>query len=348
MTESKAILHHIPTGQTLVVTHSIFNLCPYIWTIEKSLYNRKKMSTQLDNPIDKDMSISHYTGQLNGKINQMNKKQLQKQLRRLKLCARGDLPILNKRLKEAFRYSKLKEYYPNQVFYHPPFPNYIVIDYEATCKEVKSEDYLHEIIEFPAVLYNTETGKTVDIFHSYCKPLLNAKLSTFCTDLTGITQKDVDDAPPFVEVLANFNEWLEKHDLLTNKNVGFVTDGSCDFGSFLNIQCKLSEICYPTWARKWSNLKKMFCNFYKLSNLRKIYEMMDSLKLEPEGRLHSGLDDSKNIIKVLRQMLTDGATILNNEMLGNNEVEPIPIEQIYMPREMIINCKAELQKDLQG
>jgi len=40
---------------------------------------------------------------------------------------------------------------------------------------------------------------------------------------------------------------------------------SWDFSRFLNVQCCLSEIKYPRWAKKWINLKKIYGNFYGVS-----------------------------------------------------------------------------------
>lgn len=79
-----------------------------------------------------------------------------------------------------------------------------VIDFEATCTEVQNRNYPHEIIEFPIVLvdmkslsivslqinikYCLNNSIKVDHFSLYCKPIINPKLSSFCTQLTGITQ----------------------------------------------------------------------------------------------------------------------------------------------------------------
>ena len=63
-----------------------------------------------------------------------------------------------------------------------------VIDFEATCQENNTADYKHEIIEFPIVLVDTAQRKIVDEFHSYVRPVLNPRLTEFCTTLTGITQ----------------------------------------------------------------------------------------------------------------------------------------------------------------
>ena len=67
------------------------------------------------------------------------------------------------------------------------------LDFECTCEP--GWDYIHEIIEFPVVLFDTRTREITDSFHSYVRPTENATLSAFCTDLTGIEQATVDAAP---------------------------------------------------------------------------------------------------------------------------------------------------------
>lgn len=33
---------------------------------------------------------------------------------------------------------------------------------------------------------------------------------------------------------------------------------------FLNIQCRISRIKYPSFAKKWINIRKSYGNFYKV------------------------------------------------------------------------------------
>ena len=44
------------------------------------------------------------------------------------------------------------------------------------------------IVEFPAVLLNTNSGEIESEFHMYVQPQEHTKLSDFCKELTGITQ----------------------------------------------------------------------------------------------------------------------------------------------------------------
>ena len=41
------------------------------------------------------------------------------------------------------------------------FTYLVVVDFEATCEEVNPPDYIHEIIEFPALLFNVKTLEVV-------------------------------------------------------------------------------------------------------------------------------------------------------------------------------------------
>ena len=42
---------------------------------------------------------------------------------------------------------------------------FVAVDFEATCMEENGAAFPHEIIEFPAVLVEVETGKTIAKFH---------------------------------------------------------------------------------------------------------------------------------------------------------------------------------------
>ena len=48
--------------------------------------------------------------------------------------------------------------------------------------------FLFWAVEFPAVLLNTSTGDMESEFHMFVQPSEHARLSEFCTELTGITQ----------------------------------------------------------------------------------------------------------------------------------------------------------------
>ena len=74
----------------------------------------------------------------------------------------------------------------------------------------------------------------------------------------------------------------------------------------------------PHWAANWTNIKRTFKKFYKFSGQRfpTLANMLEQLQIPHDGRLHSGMDDSKNIVNILCQMVRDGCQIEANECLG--------------------------------
>ncbi|XP_035209741.1 3'-5' exoribonuclease 1-like [Stegodyphus dumicola] len=184
--------------------------------------------------------------------------------------------------------------------------NYIcVIDFEATCINCSSKTfYPHEIIEFPAAIIDIKKLKIVDFFHSFVRPVLNPKLSDFCKNLTGISQEEVDSAESFTSVLISFSNWIKNY-TMRGKTV-ILTDGTCDIGKFLVLQCLISQIDFPSWAVHHIDVKDIYQKAYKLEK-SKLTDMLLSCGMDFEGRLHSGKDDTKNIARLAIAMLKDGA-----------------------------------------
>ena len=91
----------------------------------------------------------------------------------------------------------------------------VVVDFEATCDgNIAFEVYPHEIIEFPAVIVDTQNFAIVGEFRSLVRPKRNPILSSFCTKLTSITQTEINHASPFPAVMRDFHAFLQTHNLL--------------------------------------------------------------------------------------------------------------------------------------
>ncbi|CAF0915144.1 unnamed protein product [Adineta ricciae] len=236
-------------------------------------------------------------------INQMSHNELREDLIKRNLTPNGDARILRRRLIHNCK-PREKQLYQFLA----------VIDFEATCVARPLDPYIQEIIEFPIVLIDVSQQSIIDTFHSYCRPVLQPILSDYCKQLTGITQEQVNHAPTFTEVFANVEKWLNERNLiLDSKEIClFITDGPADFNKYLRKQCEISQIKYPTWASQWLNVKQTFRNFYFVTPGR-IKNMLDSLQLQFDGNLHSGLDDAKNIAKIVIQLIQDGCVLIPNE-----------------------------------
>ncbi|XP_055722706.1 3'-5' exoribonuclease 1-like [Salvelinus fontinalis] len=272
-------------------------------------------------PVYKEIALA------NGHINRMNKDELWAKLAELKLDTRGVKDVMKKRLKNYYKKQKLSMTQSvtageaTDTYY-----DYVcVVDFEATCEQDNPADFTHEIIEFPMVLLNTHTLEIEDTFQEYVRPEVNTQLSEFCVKLTGITQKMVDDADTFPDVLERVVLWLQEKELGTKYKYTLLTDGSWDMSKFMNTQCRLNRLRYPQFAKKWINIKKLYGNFYKVPRTQtKLSSMLEKLGLKYEGRPHSGLDDSRNIAHIVMRMLQDGCQLRINERMHEGQLRTVP------------------------
>ena len=83
----------------------------------------------------------------------------------------------------------------------------IVVDLEATCWDTSRPRSHMETIEIGAVRLDASLT-IVDEFDSFVRPVVDPKLSQFCTALTTIMQTDVNGAEMFPAVFARFLEWI--------------------------------------------------------------------------------------------------------------------------------------------
>lgn len=83
---------------------------------------------------------------------------------------------------------------------------------------------------------------------------------------------------------------------------------------FLQIQCNLSKIPFPYWAKKWINIRKAYSSYYSCKRMN-LEEMLTNLGLKFEGIQHCGLHDSRNIARIAIQLLQDGCDLVKNEFL---------------------------------
>ncbi|KAG9034036.1 ERI1 exoribonuclease 3 [Tulasnella sp. JGI-2019a] len=142
-------------------------------------------------------------------------------------------------------------------------------------------------------------------------------LTEFCTELTGITQETVDNADTFPAVWKRFCEFLAEHKVTENPDsFAFLTCGDWDLKIMLPKQLKYeASVAPPTSPISTTlpspfdrviNIKIAFGALYKLHSRRGMARMLRWLKLELEGRHHSGIDDCRNTARIVGKMLEDG------------------------------------------
>lgn len=190
----------------------------------------------------------------------------------------------------------------------------LMIDFEANCqKDIQLVP--QEIIEFPVILIKIlgEYNRPQEIgrFHSYVKPRIH-KLTEFCIKLTGITQDKVDSAKDIVEVINDFNSWLQSFGLnpwdplIPNKKFIFMSCGNWDLMTCFPNCMNYFNIEYPRCFKFWLNIKKEYTKFYRKPKPYDLHALLRAFDLEPFGVHHSGMDDTINITRVLILMVMDG------------------------------------------
>ncbi|CAN6201551.1 unnamed protein product [Urochloa humidicola] len=176
-----------------------------------------------------------------------------------------------------------------------------------------------EILEFPVVMIDAQSMEFIDSFHRFVRPTamseqriteyIEGKYGKF-----GVDRVWHDTAIPFKEVLQEFEDWVGNHNLWKNErggslnNAAFVTCGNWDLKTKVPQQCKVSKIKLPTYFLEWINLKDIYLNFYS-RRATGMMTMMRELQMPIVGSHHLGLDDSKNIARVVQRMLADGAVM---------------------------------------
>ncbi|XP_068583730.1 ERI1 exoribonuclease 2 [Cebidichthys violaceus] len=228
-----------------------------------------------------------------------------------------ELGLLRQRSKSSN--GSKKSLLSNQIFSY-----LIVIDFESTCWREKT-NYSQEIIEFPAVLLNTSTGEVESEFHTYVQPQEHPILSEFCTELTGITQIQVEAGIPLQIGLSRFSRWLQNLQLEmgvvfpnrpqrssapspTQKLCTFVTWSDWDLGVCLQYECKRKQLHKPDVLNSWIDLRSTYKLFYDRKP-KGLNGALQDLGIQFSGREHSGLDDSRNTAQLAARMMRDGCVM---------------------------------------
>jgi inhibitor of KinA sporulation pathway (predicted exonuclease) len=186
---------------------------------------------------------------------------------------------------------------------------YLVLDLEATCCDQETIQRSEmEIIEVGAVMVSAENLVPIDEFQTFVKPVRRPILTEFCRSLTSITQAQVDQAPGYVEAMTLLETWLSQY-----SNAIFGSWGIFDRNQFKQ-DSRFHNVPFPIPCRH-INLKKYFSKAQKLPKRYSMPEALEMAGLKLEGTHHRGIDDAKNIAKLL-------PLILGRERLNG----PIPSE----------------------
>ncbi|MEV0761807.1 3'-5' exonuclease [Nocardia sp. NPDC050435] len=162
-----------------------------------------------------------------------------------------------------------------------------VVDVEATCWEGKPPPgAVNEIIEIGLTVVDLDAGARIAKHRILVRPT-RSTVSEFCTELTGLTQDEVDTGVSFA---AACRVLAAEHSAGTRP---WASWGDYDRKQFL-AQCRATGTPYPFGA-VYTNAKMLFSEAYRLNRRQGMAGALGIAGLPLEGRHHSGADDAWNI-----------------------------------------------------
>ena len=177
----------------------------------------------------------------------------------------------------------------------------LIIDLEATCWEDRLDpttgqqqsEQSMEIIEFGCALA-TRRGELIDSQSFLVRPERQPRISEFCQSLTGITQDMVDAAPPFAEAVEALNSWLGQ------PGEFFIW---CSWGNYdllhVQAQCQQAGSSAAVLGYPHLNLKRLWRRSTKQRKKTGLASALAYHGLGFEGQHHRGVDDARNIVRLL-------------------------------------------------
>ncbi|KQV03329.1 MULTISPECIES: 3'-5' exonuclease [unclassified Kitasatospora] len=161
-----------------------------------------------------------------------------------------------------------------------------VVDIEATCWDgMPPVGSVSEIIEIGLTVVDLDSGQRVGRHRIVVRPA-RSSVSAFCTQLTGLTQAEVDTGVSFAEACRLLA--AEHH----TGSLPWASWGDYDRKQFTR-QCGY-QVAYP-FGDRHVNAKAVFTEVYGLRKRPGMAQALEIAGLPLEGRHHRGEDDAWNI-----------------------------------------------------
>jgi len=175
-----------------------------------------------------------------------------------------------------------------------PSNKILVIDIEATCWKRKiPKGQQNEIIEIGICILNSSTYERVVNDSIIVKAF--SEVSQFCTDLTTLTQADVNQGISLKDAC----ERLQTQYL--SKERSWASYGAYDKKQF-EMECQKKGVGYP-FSQEHINVKQLFMDTFNLKKPTGMAGALKKLDFPLEGTHHRGVDDAWNIAGILAYLL---------------------------------------------
>jgi len=174
----------------------------------------------------------------------------------------------------------------------------VVVDIEATCWNGPNPEGMHnDIIEIGICLLDVATGEITDSNGIMVRPE-RSDVSPFCTELTTITRELI--AAEGISFKEACRRLRTEYDTQSRAWASF---GAYDQKQFLR-QCAEMNVGYP-FGPSHINVKTLFALRQKLRHETGMAGALELLGIPLEGTHHRGVDDAKNIAKILHRVLNN-------------------------------------------
>ncbi|MFF7888797.1 exonuclease domain-containing protein [Streptomyces sp. NPDC020794] len=178
-----------------------------------------------------------------------------------------------------------------------------VIDVEATCWDGQPPPgSVSEIIEIGLTVVDVSARSRVSRHRLLVRPVRSA-VSGFCTELTGLTQAEVERGVTFAEACRILVEEYGAGERC------WASWGEYDRRQFAR-QSQADGVAYPfgyPTERTHTNAKAVFTGAYGLRRKPGMAQALQIAGLPLEGRHHRGEDDAWNIAALVLDLLDRGA-----------------------------------------
>jgi len=178
-----------------------------------------------------------------------------------------------------------------------------VIDVEATCwKGQPPPGAVNEIIEIGLTVVDVSARRRVSRHRVLVRPA-RSTVSDFCTELTGLTQAEVERGVSFAEACRIL---IAEHEAGERP---WASWGEYDRRQFAR-QAQADGVPYPfgyPTERRHTNAKAVFAAAYGLRRKPGMSHALQIAGLPLEGRHHRGEDDAWNIAALVLDLLDRGA-----------------------------------------
>ena len=174
----------------------------------------------------------------------------------------------------------------------------LIVDIEATCWQGKApEGQTNDIIEIGVCLLDVNSGEISENRGIMVTPE-RSKVSEFCTELTTITQEQIDQEGTTFKAACK----ILREEYLSGSRA-WASFGAYDLNQFKK-QCTATGVGYP-FGPSHINVKTLFALKRKLGHEQGMAGALGMLNIPLEGTHHRGVDDARNIAKILWWVLGD-------------------------------------------